>query len=462
MEKSRKTFRIPHIFTLLFMIIAVCAILSWILPAGEFERTQSGNYNVVVPGTYHTVESTPVGVFDTVKAVYTGMVDAGSIVFFLFIASAGIGLVIQTGAMNGFLAALLKLLRGKAQAAIIPVFLIVLGIASSTVGVFSEAFPFIPIFVCICIAMGYDALVGMAIVALACGIGYSGAAMNPFTVGTAWSIAELPAMSGVPYRILCHAVMIVIASAYTIHYALKVQRDPTRSLVYGDDFSGVSVSQEDIEKHPFGIREKLVLLTLAVGIGSIVWGTIKYGWYYAELSAVFLLIGLISAIIMGWSPNTIGEKVAGCFTDIAVAATMIGLARGILIVLQQGHIIDTITYGLSAPLSYLPRWISAVGMLLLQTVLNFLIPSGSGQAAASLPILIPLADLTNIPRQTAVLAFQFGDGLSNILWPTAMAPIICGMAGVKMEKWWKWLAPLFGILIVAQSVLLIISMFIWS
>ena len=205
-----------------------------------------------------------------------------------------------------------------------------------------------------------------------------------------------------------------------------------------------------------------MLLVLAGGIALIVWGTIKYGWYYAELSAIFLAIGVISGFIMGWNANTIAQKVAGCFSDIAMAAIMIGIARGILLVLQQGQIIDTITYYLSTPLSYLPRWIGAIGMLLLQTVLNFLIPSGSGQAATSLPIMIPLADLLEIPRQTAVLAFQFGDGLSNMLWPTAMAPIMCSMAGVKMEKWWKWLVPLFGLLIAAQAVMLIVSMLIWS
>lgn len=463
MEGKTRKFEIPHIYALLVGIIIVCAVLTWILPAGEFDRSVNDQgYNVVVSGTYHEVESTPVGVMDTIESLYNGMVNAGSIVFFVFVASAGIGLVIQTGAMNGFVAALLKLLRGKSRVMIIPVFITVIGVGASVVGMYSEMFPFIPIFVGVCIAMGYDAIVGMSIVALACSIGYAGAAMNPFTVGVAWSIAELPQMSGAGYRILCHVIMIVIASAYTIRYALKVQRDPARSLVYGDDFSAMQMRPEDLEHQRFGLREKLVLLVLAGGIALIVWGTIKYGWYYAELSAIFLAIGVISGFIMGWNANTIARKVAGCFSDIAMAAIMIGIARGILLVLQQGQIIDTITYYLSTPLSYLPRWIGAIGMLLLQTVLNFLIPSGSGQAATSLPIMIPLADLLEIPRQTAVLAFQFGDGLSNMLWPTAMAPIMCSMAGVKMEKWWKWLVPLFGLLIAAQAVMLIVSMLIWS
>ena len=459
----KKTWKVPHIYVLLFLFIVLCGALTWVLPAGEFDRvTSEEGYSVVVPGTYHEIDPSPVGPFDIIRAVYDGMVDAGNIVFFLFIASAGVGLVIQTGAMNGFVAALLRIVKGRSRVLIIPFFITVIGIASSTIGVFSESFPFIPIFVGVCIAMGYDAIVGMAIVGLACGIGYSGAAMNPFTVGLGWSLAELPQMSGVGFRVVCHAVMIVVASIYTIRYALRVQKDPRNSLVYGDDFSEFAMSAKDLDQHAFGLREKLVLLTLVAGIGAVVYGTIQYGWSYSELAGVFLAIGLISAIIMGWSPNTIAEKVTGCFESITVAALMIGIARGILLVLQDGQIIDTVVYGLFTPLSYLPSWISAVGMLILQTVLNLLIPSGSGQAATSLPIMIPLADLLDIPRQTAVLAFQFGDGLSDIMWPTGMAPIMCGLAGVKLEKWWKWLFPLIGLLVLTQAILVVISMVVWA
>lgn len=459
---TKKKIRMPHIYVLLVSIIIVCAIASWILPAGEFERTvNEAGTEVVVPGTYHTVESTPVGPFTTVKAVYNGMIAGGSVIFFVFISFASIGLIIATGAFNGLVAGLLKVLKGKARAAIIPVFILVIGIASSTIGIFEEALPFIPIFVGISIAMGYDALVGMAIVALGTGLGYSGAVMNPFTVGMAQSIAGLPQMSGLGYRVICHLVMIAVASAYTVRYALRIQEDPTKSLVYGDDFSHISMDPDEVETHSFGIREKLVLVTLFAGIGVIVYGTKVKGWYFEELSAVFLLMGIISSFIMGWGPNTIGEKVAAGFTDAAVACMMIGLARGILVVLQAGHIIDTIVYGLSIPLSGLPSWLSADAMLLVQTALNFLIPSGSGQAVTSMPIMAPLSDLIGISRQTAVLAFQFGDGLSNIIWPTAMTPIICGIAGVKLEKWWKWLVPLFLMLLLTQGILVAASTVIW-
>ena len=268
-------------------------------------------------------------------------------------------------------------------------------------------------------------------------------------------------MSGIPFRLVCHLTMIVVASAFTIRYALKVQADPAKSLVHGDSFDHLTMNPEEIEKHPFGIREKLVLGVLAAGIAVIVWGTKVKGWYFEDLSGVFLIMGIISSLIMGWGPNIIAKKVARSFADIAVACMMIGFARGILVVLQNGHIIDTVVYALSIPLSKLPGWISGEAMLIVQTLLNFLIPSGSGQAVTSMPIMAPLADLCGISRQVAVLAFQFGDGLSNIIWPTAMTPIMCGIAGVKMDKWWKFIVPLFLILLVTQGVLIAIATCIW-
>ncbi len=461
-KTERKKFELPHIFVLLTAIILFCAIATWILPAGEFDRTVNEiGTEVVIPGTYHQVESTPVGIFDAIKAIYHGMLNGSDVIFFVFIAYASIGLMISTGAFNGLVAGLLKILKGKTRAVIIPIFILVLGCASSTIGVFEEAFPFIPIFVGISIALGYDAIVGLAIVALGTGLGYSGAVMNPFTVGTAQSIAGVPQMSGSGFRIICHLTMIVIASAFTIRYALKVQGDSSKSLVHGDSFQHLSMNPDDIEKHSFGIREKSILAILAVGIAVIVWGTKFKGWYFEDLSCAFLIMGLASSLIMGWGPNTIAKKVAKSFSEIAVACMMIGFARGILVVLQNGHIIDTIVYALSIPLSKLPGWIGGEAMLIVQSFLNFLIPSGSGQAVTSMPIMAPLADLCGISRQVAVLAFQFGDGLSNILWPTAMTPIMCGIAGVKMDKWWKFFVPLFLLLLLTQSVLIAIASLIW-
>ena len=453
---NQKKKKLPHIYGLLFIIIIVCTIATWILPAGEFDRADVGGRSVAVAGTYHAVEASPVNPFQMFQAIYNGFCDAGGVIFFVFISYASISIIIGSGAFNGLVAALLKIFKGKARVVIIPVFLTIIGLASSTIGLFEEWFPFIPVFAGIAVAMGFDAVVGLSIVAVGAGMGYSGAMMNPFTVGVAQAIAEVPAMSGMGFRILCHVCMIAVASFFIIRYALKVQADPTKSLVYGDE-TNITMSEEDVKNARFSMREILVLLILAAGIAVIVYGCKVYGWYFAELSAVFMIMGILSAIVMGGDLSSISKQFEQGFTNVAMACMMIGLARGILMVLQAGSIIDTVVYYMSLPLSYLPAALSAVAMLVLQTVLNFLIPSGSGQAATSMPIMAPLADLLGLNRDVAVLAFQFGDGLSNIVWPTGFAAIMAGLAGVKVEKWWKFIVPVFLGLFVTQALLMVLA-----
>ncbi|MDR1376869.1 MAG: TIGR00366 family protein [Synergistaceae bacterium] len=186
---------------------------------------------------------------------------------------------------------------------------------------------------------------------------------------------------------------------------------------------------------------------------AIVYGAKTYHWYFEEICAVFLLMAAAAAVIMGWGPNVVAEKMSAGLGEITMACMMIGLARGILVVLRQGHIIDTGVYGMAIPLSDLPTWLAGEAMLIMQTLLNFLIPSGSGQASTSMPIMAPLSDLLGVSRQVAVLAFQFGDGISNILWPTAFAPVVAGLGGVKLGTWWKWFVPLFMLILLTQMIL---------
>lgn len=456
--KKKKGIQLPHIYVLLFSVIIVCTILTWVLPAGEFDRVmnEATSRTVAVAGTFHTVKQSPVGIFQMFQSIYNGMCDAGSVTFFVFVSFASINIIIASGAFNGLVAGLLKVFKGKARVAIIPIFMFIVGIASSTIGLFEEWFPFVPVFAGIAMAMGFDAVVGMAIVAFGAATGYSGAMMNPFTVGIAQGIAEVAPMSGTGYRFLCHMALLVVGSALTIRYALKVQADPSKSLVYGET-GHITMSEDDVQNSPFGIREKLVLLILLGGIIAVVYGCKVYGWYFAELSAVFVIMGVLSALVMGWGPNKIGELYSKGFTDIAMACMMIGLARGILMVLQAGNIIDTVVYYFSLPLAAFPSWFCGVAMLVMQTLLNFFIPSGSGQAAASMPIMAPLADLLGVSRDTAVLAFQFGDGLSNVLWPTAYPAILAGLAGIKVEKWWKFAIPVGLALVLTQAGLMILA-----
>lgn len=455
---EKKKFHLPHIFIILFFIVLLCAILTWIIPAGEFDRieNESGRM-VVVPGTWHEVDASPVGPFTFFQAFFNGMVNAGEIVFFVFIAFASVSFIIKSGAFDGLVVVLMKVFKGKSSVIIIPIFMALFGLGSSTVGMFEEWVPFIPIFAAIFIGIGYDAVVGLAVVALGAGMGYSGAVMNPFTVGVAQGIAEVDYMSGAGFRIICHIVMIIVGAGLTMRYALKVKADPTKSLVYGDDFSALATGNVDGQEKEFGLKQKLVLIDLLAAIIIIVVGVKVKGWYFAEISAVLLIMGIIAAIIMRESLDEIGNSFAKGFQEACTSAMMIGIARATLIVLQAGNIIDSVVYGLSLPLSHLPSWLSGIAMLIMQTVLNFFIPSGSGQAAVSMPIMAPMADLLGLTRDTAVLAYQFGDGLSNIVWPTAFAAIMAGLAGVKLEKWWKFIFPVFFALIGVQAIMMVIA-----
>ena len=460
LEKKKK-FNLPHIYVILFAIIVLCTILTWIIPAGNFDRVENeAGRMVAVAGTWHEVDATPVGLFKMFQCIYDGACDAAGIAIFVFIAFASVSFITKSGAFDGLVVFLLKIFKGNSSLIVIPIFMALFGLGSSTVGMFEEWLAFIPIFAAIFIGLGYDAIVGLAVVALGAGMGFSGATLNPFTVGVAQGIAEVPYMSGVGFRLICHIVMLVVASFFVMRYAAKVKKDPTASLVYGDDFSAILAGDGNVEDREFGIKQVLVLLDLLAGIAVVVWGVKVNGWYFTELSAVFMIMGIIAAIIMRYSPNQIGEQFAEGFKDAAMASMMICIARAVLMVLTAGNISDTIVYGLSLPLTHLPAWLCGIAMLIIQTLLNFFIPSGSGQAAVSMPIMAPMADLLGVTRDTAVLAYQFGDGLSNIVWPTAFAAVMSGLACVKLEKWWKFIFPIFIAIIITQAVLLVIASFI--
>ena len=457
---EKKKFKVPHVFIILFLIIVLCTILTWIVPAGAFDYVENDQgRSVAVAGTWHEVDPTPVGPLRMFELIYEGMVNAADIAFLVFITFASVTFVIKSGAFDGAVAILLKIFKGKSSLITIPIFMALVGLGSSTIGMFEEWLPFIPVFAAVYTGMGYDALVGLAVVAFGAGIGYSGAMMNPFTVGVAQGIAEVTYMSGSGFRIMCHAVMLVVGAAFIMRYASKVKDDAKNSYLYGTVVQDLTTSENaaDVENLKFGIQQKLVLLDLVAAIAVVVTGVIKAGWYFSQICAVFIIMAIIAAIIMRWNLNKIGEMFAAGFTEATTAAMMVGIARGVKMVLTEGGIIDTVVNALTVPLSHLPAALSGVAMLIMQTILNFFIPSGSGQAAVSMPIMAPMADLLGLSRDVAVLAYQFGDGLSNIIWPTAYAAVVAGLAGVPLDKWWKLAFKLFGILIVVQAILMVVA-----
>lgn len=445
--------KVPHTYVLLFSLIILAVIGTYVLPAGEFDRVkdEKTHKTLVVPGSYHEVEQSPVSFFDTFISVQKGMIDAGSVVFFVFIVYASFYVVLQTHALHAFIGLLLRLMKGK-EILMIPVFMYTFALGGSIFGMFEETFGFIPLFVGLAIAMGYDAIVGMSMVSFGVAMGFAAAFINPFTVGLAQKFAELPLLSGFGFRVVCWFVLVSMAVLWTMNYARKIKKDPEKSLMKDIDMGSLALDHDELVNTHFKGRDKVILAVVVAMVGLLVWGVMEKGWYFNELAGLFLIMGIACGFLAGWGPNKLASVYVEGLKDIVFGALVIGLSRGILIVMREGNIIDTVIYGLAQPLAQFPSWVAAEGMLFVQTLINFFIPSGSGQAATTMPIMAPLADLLGVTRQTAVLAFQFGDGFSNILWPTTLLPVMCGIAHVPIEKWWRYFVPFFLLLLPVQMI----------
>lgn len=459
MEKQKKKFVMPHTYVILFAVVIIMAICTYLIPAGQYNRVEDPHTNrmVVDPDSYTLVESNPTKPFDLFKAVPQGMDAACSIIFFIFIVGGSFNIIMATGAVERGIGKVAIASRGK-EKLLIPLVVFIFSLGGATFGMSEECIAFIPIGVALARAVGYDAMVGCAIVSLGAAVGFNSAWMNPFTVGVAQGIAELPTFSGIGLRLVIWVVMVVITSLYIMRYANKVKKNPELSIV-----ADVELKEKDqkIDLDNLGImsgRDKLILLAFVGGMGILVYGVFKYGWYFTEICALFIIMGLVCALIAGHGPSRIAADFVEGARGIIFGALVVGIARAILVVMENGLIIDTIVHGLANLISFLPKSISAIGMMVVQVVINFFIPSGSGQAAATMPIMTPLADILGLSRQTAVLAFQFGDGFTNSIIPTSASLMAnLSVAKISYDKWVKFVAPLIGIWVVCGIAFMIIA-----
>lgn len=391
------------------------------------------------------------------KAIPKGIVGSGGIMAFIFIISGSVEIIRATGALDTFILHLINKLRGK-DTILLAFVTIIFTLFGAIFGFAEETIPFIPLGISMALALGYDRLVGFDIVRTAAWIGFAGAFLNPFSIGVAQSIAELPLFSGLGYRIICYVIFTIIGLWFVLGYAKKVKADPTNSLIYGYEGDRTSADFELKDAGEFTTRHKLVLLVFAVNLVLMVFGAIKYGWYTTELSALFLGFAIIAGVVGGFTPNKIARTLSKGMGGVAYGALIVGFARAIVIVLEEGVILDTIIYGFSRPLLGLGASIAATGMFLVQSILNFFIGSSSGLAAATMPIMVPLADVIGVTRQTAVLAFQFGDGITNMLWPSMIYYL--AFADIPYNKWFKHVLGLNIILTIVGVVLVAIAQLI--
>ncbi|MBR4505421.1 MAG: YfcC family protein [Bacteroidales bacterium] len=439
--------RIPHTFTIVFALIVLAAVMTWVIPAGEFLRQTVDGREVVVNGSFHRVDAAP-QTWQIFSALFNGFVDKADIIIFILMVGGAFWILNNSHAIDvgvmAFLRWVKRLSRFKlirklgVENIIITQVMLLFSLFGAIFGMSEETIAFVVVFIPLAISMGYDSIVGVCMCYVAAHIGFAGAMLNPFTIGIAQGIAGLPLFSGLEYRVFCWVVLTIIGIAFVLRYAHRVKAKPERSPVHKlDDYWRSRM--ESTEQSKLTIRQILILVLLLLTIVSLVVGVLVWHWYIAEISALFLAMGILAGVLDRQSADDIAKLfLAGC-KDILSAALVVGLASGIIFILKDGRVIDTLLYGLTRSLAQTGEVMSLGVMYIFQTLLNIVMPSGSAKAALTMPIMTQFADLINVSRQTTVLAFQFGDGFTNMLTPTSGVLIgVLGMARIPYGTWLKW------------------------
>ncbi|OFX16445.1 MAG: short-chain fatty acid transporter [Bacteroidetes bacterium GWA2_31_9] len=519
--------KIPHTFVIVFLIIIVAAIATWFVPAGEFERTikvlpDGSERNVVIQGSYHAVENQP-QIWQILSAFLDGFRKQAEIIIFILIIGGAFWIMnsskaIDVGIMS-FLRRTRKLEKLKIfnklgiNNIIMILIMTMFSIFGAIFGMSEETIAFVIILVPLSISMGYDSIVGVCLVYVAAHLGFAGAVLNPFTIGIAQGLSDIPIFSGIEYRIICWIIINFVGFAFILWYASKVKKNPKFSPMYEADeywrtqkldestdfkyYTPISawvsyfltiiamvlfsISHKEstitIGSSSFttpiipiltgifaitgflGLRKSVhffILNLLAFTILYLIVGVMGYGWYVTEIGTLFLALGILSGIAINKSANDITKLFLEGVKDILSAALVVGLAGGIIVILTEGKIIDTIMNSLSGSMENMGKTGTIGIMYTIQTFLNIIIPSGSAKAALTMPIMAPFSDMIGISRQATVLAFQFGDGFTNMITPTSGVLIAAtGVAKIPYQVWFKWVLPLIIILFVLGFLLLI-------
>lgn len=449
----------PNSYVIIFTLILVSMLLTWVVPSGSFERVEdpASGRTVVDPDSFQYIEDKSVGIYDALKTIPKGISGSGGIIAFIFIISGAVEVIRSTGALDSAILHLVKKMKGKDTLLLVFVtFLFTM--LGAAFGFAEETIPFIPLGISMCLALGYDRMVGFHVVRTAAWVGFAGAFLNPFSIGVAQSIAELPLFSGLGYRLLCYVVFFLIGIWFILSYAKKVKADPTKSVLYGYESQRDPNDFELRDTGELTTKHKLVLLVFAISLMLLVYGVIKYGWYTTELSALFLGVGILAGFVGGFTPNQVAREFTKGMKGVTYGALIVGFARAIVLILEEGMILDTLVYSFSQPLMILGSSVAAVGMFFVQSFLNFFIGSSSGLAAATMPIMIPLSDVLGVTRQTAVLAFQFGDGITNMLWPAMIYYLT--FADIPYNIWFKHILKLNIILSIVGIALVAVAQII--
>ena len=462
MKSSTKKFKfkVPNTYLLLFFILIFIAVLTWIIPGGEYERATVNGKEVVVQNSFKYVDSNPQGFFALFIAPLKGFVEAGMIIGFILLVGGAFNVLAKTDAINSLINKLARAHRDSItlRRFFIPVLILMFSIGGASFGMNEEIIPFVLIIVPICLALGYDSIIGVAIPLVGAHVGFASAFLNPFNVGIAQGIADVPIFSGIGYRVICWLISTTLAIIFILYYVKRLQKNPEISPTFKEDSERRKTEHFDTiynNSSLFSVRHKIVLITFVLSLVMLVVGVIYFSWFIEEISAMFFIMGIAVGIIGGLKSDEIIKGFIDGARDLVGTAIIVALARATLVISRDGHIIDTVLYGLSPFIQSASPIFSSQKMFIVQAIINFFVHSGSGQAALTMPIMAPLADLAGVTRQTAILAFQLGE-YTNIIIPTSAVTMgALSMARVPWDKWAKWVLPLMIILFLLGFLLLI-------
>lgn len=452
--------KMPHTYVILFLIVVAAAVLTYVLPAGEFTReaVEGVGRPVVVPGSYHEVAKNPTGLFELFTAIPKGMSASSSIIFIIILSTGAFTVINRTGSLENGVGVLLRRVNKSKVPGTAVIWIMTFLFASLGLIVGPEIqIPFTLIGVSIALGLGYDLVVGLAMVMAGGYMGWGAGPINASIIGTAHSVVGLPAFSGFGLRMALWFVTTCVVALFISLYANKVKKDPTKSIVYGVDTQGLGF-EKSFDEYKISGKHIRVLFVLLAMFFAIVIGASKYGWYLDEMSAVFIIGGLAAGYLYGLKTQDIIDGFMEGARNTASIALVVGIARAIQIVLENGKIMDTIINVISEPLSALSPSVAAIGISLVTAFVHFFIPSGSGLTVTMMPILSPLGELLNITQQTTVLAMQAGATIPNIILPTVGATIaMCGLARVPFEKWLKFAMKLVAAVFVVSWIFIFIA-----
>lgn len=439
------TSRFPHVLTLLTGCILLAAALSYVLPAGRYDRQEdeATGREVVVAGTFHEVEQNPVGPFQMFVAIPLGMADAASVIFLVFLIGGAFTVVDETGALRRSIGWLVRKLDGR-ELLVIPVIAVIFATGGVLENMQEEIIPLIPVLLILTRRVGFDAVTAVSMSAGAAFVGSAFSPINPFQVGIAQKLAELPLLSGGAFRMIFLAIALGIWIWGTMRHAARTRTEPDTA-----DFD---------RAEPIGARNGVIMGLVLATFAVLTFGLLRLSWDFDQMSALFLIMGIVAGLIGGLRVTGTAEAFVKGFKSMAFAALLIGFARAIYVVLDQGVIIDTIVHGLFTPIADLPVALSAIGMMVVHTAVHIPVPSVSGHAVLTMPVLVPLSDLLGMSRQVTVLAYQYGAGLCDLLTPTNGALMaILATGGVRYEQWVKFAVPLYLLVAVVGMVGIVVA-----